>query len=110
MINAVTGERHVIQLRPRAGLTAPEAQAYLDGRIAEGKRINPENCEVMRFAVESVDLYGLFEDPGEWSCIGGETFVRNLPDGKWVYLGHLPDDIARAVWERKIEPLRRRAG
>jgi hypothetical protein len=79
IIDIGTGERHVIQLRPRAGLTAAEAQAFLDGRIAEGKRIDPENCDVTRFCVETVDSYGLFEVPGEWSCVGNETFVRNPP-------------------------------
>jgi hypothetical protein len=100
IIDIGTGERHVIQLRPRAGLTAAEAQAFLDGRIAEGKRIDPENCDVTRFCVETVDSYGLFEVPGEWSCVGNETFVRNPPDGEWVDLGDLPDEARRAVWER----------
>jgi hypothetical protein len=41
MVNAVTAERHVIQLRPKEGMTAADAQAFRAERIEEGKRIDP---------------------------------------------------------------------
>src|SRR4051794_26655199 len=45
MINAVTGESHVIQLISKEGLTAPQVAAYLAAREAEAKLINPDNCQ-----------------------------------------------------------------
>jgi len=50
-----------------------------------------------------VDIYGLFDVPDEWSCVGSELFVRNLPDGYWVWLGDLPEEICKAVLKRLKE-------
>jgi hypothetical protein len=27
-------------------------------------------------------------------------FARNLPDGTWVWFGHLPEEICKALFER----------
>jgi polyhydroxyalkanoate synthesis regulator phasin len=98
--NAVTGESHFIYLKPKGDMTAEEAQAFLAGRVEEGERIDPDTCQIARWPVEAVDIYGIFEPPGEWSCFGKETFVRNLPDGDWVWEGDLPNDIAKALYDR----------
>ena len=100
MTNAVTGDRHVIQLKPRGDMTAAEAEAFLADRIEEANRIDPQTCEIIRYYAQAVDLYGIFEVPDEWSCVGNEQFVRNVPNGDWVWAGHLPEDIARALYER----------
>ena len=99
MINAVTGEEHVIQLKLKPGISDAEAQAFRAGSIQEGKRINPHTCLTMRVAVEAVDVYGLHEVPAEWSCTGKERFVR-MPDGDWVWEGDLPEEIAKALHDR----------
>jgi hypothetical protein len=100
MTNAVIGERHVIRLKPRGDITAAEAQAFLAERIAEGERIDPQSCEIIRYYAEAVDLYGIFEVPREVSCVGNEMFARNLPDGTWVWFGHLPAETYKALYAR----------
>jgi hypothetical protein len=100
MTNAVTGEQHTIQLKPKGGMSAADAQAFLAGRVEEGKRIDPEYCAFFRMHVEAVDIYGIFKVPDEWSCVGKELFVRNLPDGDWVWGGDLPEEKAKAVYDR----------
>jgi hypothetical protein len=99
--NAMTGESHTIQLRPKAGLTVADVEAFLAGRRADAQLIDPENCEIFKYAVESVDIYELFDVPDEWSCVGGELFVRNLPDGYWVWVGDVPEETWKAVLKRK---------
>jgi hypothetical protein len=99
-INALTGETTTIQLRPRAGLTVAGAEAELAARRAEALTINPESCATIKYYVEAVDIYGLFDVPEEWSCRGKELFVRNLPDGCWVWDGDLPEDTRKKLWER----------
>jgi hypothetical protein len=98
-MNVVTGKRHVIQLKPREGLTAADVKAYLANREEAAKSINPENCETIKYYTEAMDIYGLFEVPDEWSCVGSELFVRNLPDGSWVWFGDLPKETCKALMD-----------
>ena len=100
MVNAVTGEHHVIQLRPKEGMTAADAQAFRAERIEEGKRIDPETCDIIKYKVQAVDLYGIFEVPDELWCVGSELFARNLPDGYWVWFGDLPEERCKALFAR----------
>jgi hypothetical protein len=79
MINSVTGECHYVQMKPRRGLTVAEAEAFLAERKEAGKLINPENCDVIKDCTQVLDVYGIFEVPEEWWCVGNELFVRNLP-------------------------------
>lgn len=97
MINAVTGESHTIQLPPREGLTVADALAFLADRRAAAQLINPENCEIIKYYAEAVDIYELFDVPDEWSCVGSELFVRNLPDGQWVWFGDLPEETCKTL-------------
>ena len=97
MINAVTGDRQVIQLKPREGLTVEDVKAFLAGRREAGKQIDPESCTVIKYAAETLDVYGLFDVPDEWSCFGSELFVRSLPDGDWVWFGDLPEETYKAL-------------
>ena len=92
MTHAISGEQHVIRLKPKGGMTAAEAEAFLAERIEEGKRIDPQTCEIIRFPAQAVDLYGIFEVPDEWSCVGSELYARNLPDGYWEWFGDLPEE------------------
>ena len=100
MINAVTGERHVIQLKPVGDMTSAEAQAFLADRVEEGKRIDPETCDIIKYKAAVLDPYGIFEVPDDWSCVGSARFARNLPDGDWVWFGHLPEATCKALFER----------
>jgi hypothetical protein len=100
MTNVVTGEQLVIQLKPKGGHSAAEAQAFLEGRLKEAERIDPQTCEIGCWYANAVDLYGIFEDHEEFVCVGKERFVRNVPDGDWVWDGHLPEHIAKALVER----------
>jgi hypothetical protein len=99
-MDVVTGERHVIQLKPKGGWSAAEAQAFLEGRLKEAERIDPQTCEIRWWFADAVNLYGIFEDHEEFCCFGKERFVRNVPDGDWVWVGHLPEHIAKALFER----------
>jgi hypothetical protein len=101
MMNAVTGEQLVIQLKPKYAWSAAEAQAFLEGRLKEAESIDPQTCEIGRWYVCAVDLYNIFEVPEEFDVYGKERFVRNVPDGSWwVWDGHLPEHIYKAVVER----------
>ena len=100
MLNIVTGEQPVIQLTPKGGRTAAEAQAFLEGRLKEAERIDPQTCEFAWWYARAVDLYGIFEVPEGWGCSGKENFVRNVPDGSWVWEGDLPEHIYKALVER----------
>jgi hypothetical protein len=100
MTNAVTGEQLVIQLKPKGGDSAVEAQAFLEERLKEAERIDPQSCEIGRWYANAVDVYGIFEEHEEFACYGNERFVRNVPDGGWVWDGHLPEHIAKAPVER----------
>jgi hypothetical protein len=103
MINVMTGERTIIQLRPSPPLTVADVEAELAERKAEGALIDPENCEIIKYYAEAVDIYGLFDVPDEWSCVGSELFVRTLPDGDWVWVGDLPEETCKAVLKRLEE-------
>jgi hypothetical protein len=100
MINAITGETHVIQLRPTAGLTVTDVEAELADRRAEAKQIDPATCEIFGYYTEALDPYGLFDIPAAWSCVGKEILVRYLPDGFWVWEGDLPEEIHEALRAR----------
>lgn len=101
--NVTTGERTVIQLRPRPPLTVADVEKELAGREAEGATIDPEHCAIISYYVEPLDIYGLLDIPDEWQSAGKELFVRNLPDGHWVWLGDLPEEICKAVLKRLKE-------
>jgi hypothetical protein len=104
MRDVMTGEATTIQLKPREGMTVAEAEAFLAERKAAGLLIDPANCTVIQYYAEALDIYGIFEDPGEWSCTGSELFARNPestgPDRYWVWLGDLPEETCEAVLKR----------
>ena len=113
MTNAVTGESQTTQLTPREGLTIADVEAELAERKAAGKLIDPATCATIGYYVEPLDIYGLLDVPGEWSCPGKKLFVRN-PDADgahryWVWLGDLPKNTGKAVLKR-LEERRRRGG
>jgi hypothetical protein len=97
MTNAATGERQTIQLTPREGLTLADVEAFLAERREAGKLIDPMNCELTKVWGQVLDPYGLFDVPEGCQCYGSDLFVRNLPDGKWVWDGDLPEEIAKAL-------------
>lgn len=98
MINAVTGERQTIQLTPRKGLTAADVESFRAERREAGKAIDLKNCTLIKYYTETLDPYELFETHDEWSCIGSERFVRNLPDGCWVWFGDLPEATLKELY------------
>jgi hypothetical protein len=103
MINALTGESQTIQLRPRAGLTVADVEAFFADRRAAAQLINPENCETIKYYTEVLDIYGLFDVPDEWNCVGSELFVRNLPDGEGVWFGDLPKEVCKTLLDRGVD-------
>jgi hypothetical protein len=90
-------ERRETQMQPHAGLTVADVEAFLAERKAEAQRIDPANCEVYCRFGQVLDPYDLFDVPEEWRCVGRDWFVRNLPDGHWVWDGDLPEDIRHAL-------------
>jgi hypothetical protein len=74
------------------------AQAFLEGRRKEAERIDPQTCQIESWYVYVGDVYGIFEET-EVGCVDKERFVRNVPDGSWVWDGHLPKHIAKALDE-----------
>jgi hypothetical protein len=100
MRNAVPPEQRVIQLKPKDGRSAAEAQAFLEGRLKEAERIDPQTCEYRWWYADSVDPYNIFEYGEVSGCFDKECFVYNVPDGDWVWYGDLPEHIFKALRER----------
>jgi hypothetical protein len=98
-----TIEQHVIRcvthLKPKGGRSAAEAQALLLGRLKEAERIDPLTCKYWHCYHEIVEPYNFFEC-GEVSGLEWGCFVRNVPDGDWVYEGDLPEHIYKALAQR----------
>jgi hypothetical protein len=97
--NNVTGERRVDEWRPSGGRTEADVQAFLADRKEAAKLINPQNCDVVVIWGELLDVYGLYHVPDDSSCIEKDLFVRNLPDGSWVWFGDLPEEICNTLEE-----------
>ena len=87
-------------MRPRRGLTVADVEAILAERRAAGAGIDPENCTGVCRAVQVLDPYGLYDLPEEADCVSTETFVRNLPDGDWVWWHDLPEATQLQLSER----------
>jgi hypothetical protein len=49
------------------------------------------------------DPYGVFDLTEEEKCIGGDWFIRSLPDGKWIWEHDVPADIVKAVQARELQ-------
>lgn len=90
-------ERGEPRITPRAGLTVAEVDAFHAARKADALKIDPANCMAIRTYCQVIDPYGVLALPEEADCIGSYFFVRNLPDGEWVWEGDLPDDILKEV-------------
>jgi hypothetical protein len=103
MTHVTTREQRAIQrvsrLKPKGGRSAAEAQALLEGRLKEAERIDPQTCEYWFGYANLVDPYNIFEDEVSGFC-DWECFVRNVPDGDWVWDYDLPDHIFEALAER----------
>ena len=89
------------QMQPRAGMTVADVEAFHAERKAEAQRIDTTNCVVAGWYVQILDPYGVFDVPEEGDCIGHNWFVRNLPDGDWVWSGDLPEGTRRALEGRE---------
>ena len=83
------------------GMTKDEYDAFRAECRAEGAKIDPQNCEVLRDYVQVLDPYGVLDLEPE-ACIGGEWFIRGLPDGYWIWKHDVPADIVKAVQAREL--------
>lgn len=101
MDNSNIQERSEPQMQPRAGMTVADVEAFHAERKAEAQRINLANCVTAGWYVQILDPYGVLDVPGEWDCIGHNWFVRNLPDGDWVWSGDLPEGTRKALEGRE---------
>ena len=82
---------------------AEDVTAYLAARKEEAKLIDPENCELFEDYRSLTEPYGVFGRPTDW--MGWELFVRNLqPDGKWVWIGDVPEATYKALMKTMSEP------
>jgi hypothetical protein len=92
----------ITSLKPRRrGETAEELQAFLIARIEQGKRINPETCEVRYFWTDGIDPYEVFQ-PTDESFSVQDCFVRNSESEEWVHISDLLDEICKAL-DARIE-------
>jgi hypothetical protein len=83
-----------------------EAWRWLASRDAAAEAVDVKTCEVFRQHVQMMDPYGCdVAMPEEYDCVGGELFVvSNATDGK-VWIGDLPDEKCKELYERiKREP------
>jgi hypothetical protein len=78
IILAIAGK---IKLPPRAGLTEADFEAFLAARRAEGQRIDPNYCEVVRLRVEAVDHHGLSTFPAttDWAASKANASCATRP-------------------------------
>jgi hypothetical protein len=74
-------------------LTLAEYNAFRAMVREDAKLIDPAKCAAIRMYVNVGDPYSVLLP--EQVCIGGDWFVRALPDGKWI----LSDDLPDATWE-----------
>ena len=84
------------------GMTREEYEAFHAQCIEAGKRIDPQNCEVLRMHVKDHDPYNVFDVPLEEGFISAHWFIRALPDGKWIEEYDVTKDIIDAVQARKL--------
>jgi hypothetical protein len=86
-----------IDITPRAGMTFADVDAFRAARKAEALLINPANCTAFRSYCQVMDPYGVLVLPDKVNCLASCFFVRNLPDGDWVWEGDLSDDIRKEI-------------
>ena len=55
---------------------------------------------MIKYYTASLDIYGLFDLADDNRCVGSELFVRNLPDGGWVWFGDLPQATYRVLMDK----------
>jgi hypothetical protein len=85
------------------GMTPEQYEAFRAECKAEGAKIDPQNCAVLRQHVQVLDPYGVLDLTDEEKCIGGDWFIRALPDGYWVWEHDVPADIVKAVQARELQ-------
>jgi hypothetical protein len=72
---------------------------YYANRIAAGRLIDVETCEIAKLTVDLADPYGMDPaDPAE--CIGRLLFVASAESEGWVLVEDLPEDNRRALHAR----------
>ena len=76
-------------------------EQWLQIRMEEGQKIDPNIAEVMCDRVYVADPYDVDPDlPEECKCSGQAYFARSPDSDIWVWFGDLPDETARRLRER----------
>ena len=85
-------------------MTREEYKIFHAERVAEGAKIDPQNCELLRTFILDPDPYGVLgvSSYDEGVMIGSHWFVRALPDGKWIDEFDLPEATYEALQARKL--------
>lgn len=84
------------------GMTRDEYKAFHAERIAEGAKIDPQNCELLRTFIKDLDPYNVLDLTFDEAMIGSHWFVRALPDGEWIDEYDLPEATREVVQARKL--------
>jgi hypothetical protein len=83
-----------------------EIKQWLQIRVDEGLKIDPETAEVDWCYAYVVDPYGLDPDlPEEYRCVGREYFARSPGSEIWVAFYQLPEATRDRLWEKRSEEL-----
>jgi hypothetical protein len=73
-------------------------EEFLASRIAAGRAINVETCEITSWWARIADPYGV--DPNSDHCVGRVTFVISAESEGPVSVYDLPEDKVRALYDR----------
>ena len=86
------------------GMTPEQYKAFIAERKAEGAKIEPLNCELLRSFIINSDPYGVLGvSPNDRDVmIGSHWFIRALPDGSWVDEFDLPEATRETVQPLKL--------
>jgi hypothetical protein len=74
-------------------------EEFLANRVAAGRAIDVETCEIYKKTCSIMDPYGVDPDDS-CECIGRVPFVRSAESHGWVCVYDLPKDKARALHDR----------
>lgn len=85
-------------------MTLVEFEQWVARRPEAGRAIDIETCELGRWPAYDADPYGLQDRrgdlPEEMKQVGTNRFVRSPDSGGWVWEGDLPDEKAKAMYDR----------
>ena len=83
-----------------ANPVSPEVQLFLAKQKQEGALIDPETAEVCWEYGNTLDPYGVYDLPEQFTQIGREYYARRPGGDVWVSYMDLPPETLRRLREK----------